>query len=125
MQSCGSQSYWVHLQNTPHLRLIEHCRRGGGRTVRTRASGVWCGSVSAGNIRSYTHEVLPTQLSKHELNKANNGQAKVDKGEPVQSQPFPENYKQLRDAKSGRNRLLHGRVHQMTNITNGQPWKHA
>lgn len=43
------------------------------------------------DVRSYTHKVLPTRMSKHELNKGNsNGHAKVDTEKPTMPKTYRE-----------------------------------
>lgn len=44
-----------------------------------------CEIMSPGNVRSYTHEVSPAELPRHELNKGNR-HAKVDRGKPMKSE---------------------------------------
>lgn len=53
--------------------------------------------MSPSNAISYTLKVSSTRLTKHELNK-NNRHATVDKGKTTWSQPYTQNYRQLRNA---------------------------
>jgi hypothetical protein len=46
-----------------------HCRRHDRKQVRAREQGVCCETLSPWNIRGYTHKILLTWLSKHNLDK--------------------------------------------------------
>ena len=103
-------------------RLRDDCRSGLRKTVRVRRSG----NLSPRNVRSYIHKVSPTRnparksflkatLPKHELNKDDtNGHAKVDRKKPTSPQPQSKNYRQLRNAESGRNSFPPGLIGYLT-----------
>lgn len=52
-----------------HLRLREHCWRGGRNILKPEDQGVCCETASPNNVGNYTHEVWPIWLQRHELTK--------------------------------------------------------
>lgn len=75
--------------------------------------------VSPQNVRSYTYEVWPTRLPKHELNKDSNNHAEVDGQELTRHQPYWCHYRELRDTENGRNSL----PGESMNGRNSLPWE--
>lgn len=68
----NTESQWIHLQNTlvPKARGAwrkKFAEEETGKTVRARESGNLLWDCISYNVRSYTHKVSPTWLSKHEL----------------------------------------------------------
>lgn len=100
----------------PHLRLRDQGQGEGHRGLEEpEERGVCCNTVSPWSVRSYTHEVSLTWLSKHKLdNGQTNRHAKVDRGKLMRPQP-----RHLRNAESRRNRLTQGRA---TNWLSDTKW---
>lgn len=77
MQSCGAHSRWVHLQNTQDSGST--VQEGMERLQEPEDQAASYEMVSPKNVRSYTHKVSSTQLSKCELSKNDyKRRAKVD-----------------------------------------------
>lgn len=62
-QSCGAQSQWTHLQNTP---LLETLRKKGWKDCESLWSGSLLWDPVPSNVRGYTHKVSPTSETQPE-----------------------------------------------------------
>ena len=79
MQSCGSQSQLIHLQNTTTPNAQGILQRN-AKIVRTEDWEVCCQRMLLGSIRSY---ILATQLPKCEMNEEDtNGHVKLGRESP-------------------------------------------
>lgn len=84
MKSGGTQSQWIHLQNTPLQRLREHCRSVGGKIIRAKLIRVFAVRLYLLGPEGLTNM---TDLNKEDINK----HALVDGGRSVTSRPYTKN----------------------------------
>lgn len=80
MKAMRENHKYINKTQLSYIKFKDPCGKSSGKIVRVKGTGVCCEVLSPGNVRNYIHDVSPTLLPKHDLNKGNSRHAYLKVG---------------------------------------------